>query len=161
MRRNRNAQTIEKGMRLGGVVKAGIWTALGLACVAAAVAVRYMLPIRPVPADVQAAAPVRAATTQDAVFPLRLSATRRYLVDRHNHPFLIVGDSPQALIVNVTVKQAAEYLVNRKDAGFNTMWINLLSDGYAGGRPDGSTYDGIRPFKREGDLSIPSKQGVG
>jgi hypothetical protein len=93
---------------------------------------------------------------RDSAFPLAVSRNGRYLVDRDNHPFLIVGDSPQALIVDVSVKQANHFLSNRKAAGFNAVWVNLLSDGYTGGRPDGSTYDGIRPFKREGDLSTPT-----
>ena len=36
------------------------------------------------------------------------------------------------------------------------MWINLLCDDYTGGRPDGTTYDGIAPFTRPGDLSTPN-----
>ena len=33
--------------------------------------------------------------SQPAAYPLKLSANHRYLVDQKNHPFLIVGDSPQ------------------------------------------------------------------
>ena len=36
------------------------------------------------------------------------------------------------------------------------MWINLLCDDYTGGRPDGTTYDGIAPFTKPGDLSTPN-----
>ena len=70
---------------------------------------------------------------------------------------MIVGDSPQALFVNVSVEQAKHFLVDRKAAGFNAVWVNLLCNSYTGGRPDGSTYDGIRPFRREGDLSTPNE----
>src|SRR5690349_8351529 len=34
--------------------------------------------------------------------PVRVSANGRYLIDRQNRPFLIVGDAPQALIVNLS-----------------------------------------------------------
>ena len=111
----------------------------------------------PDPAGVETAPPVRSTAARDATFPLAVSSNRRYLVDHRNHPFLIVGDSPQALFVNVSVKQAKHFLVNRKAAGFNSVWVNLLCDSYTGGRPDGSTYDGIRPFRREGDLSTPNE----
>ena len=109
------------------------------------------------PAGVETAPPVRSTAARDATFPLAVSSNRRYLVDHRNHPFLIVGDSPQALFVNVSVKQAKHFLINRKAAGFNSVWVNLLCDSYTGGRADGSTYDGIRPFRREGDLSTPNE----
>ena len=111
----------------------------------------------PNPAGVETAPPVRSTAARDATFPLAVSPNRRYLVDHRKHPFLIVGDSPQALFVNVSVKQAKHFLVDRKAAGFNSVWVNLLCNSYTGGRPDGSTYDGIRPFRREGDLSTPNE----
>src|SRR5262245_29435766 len=98
------------------------------------------------PADVKAAPPVKSTATRDATFPLAVSRNGRYLVDRREHPFLIVGDSPQALFVNTSVNQAKHFLRNRKEAGFNTVWVNLLCEDYTGGRSDGSTYDGIHPF---------------
>ena len=67
----------------------------------------------------------------DAAFPLAVSRNGRHLVDHDNRPFLIVGDSPQALVVNVSVKQES-LSDNRKAAGFNAVWVNLLSDGYTG-----------------------------
>jgi hypothetical protein len=85
-----------------------------------------------------------------------MDPTRRYLVDRHDRPFLIVGDSPQALIANVSERQADHFFADRRAAGFNSVWINLLCDDYTGGRPDGKTYDGIPPFSRAGDLSTPN-----
>ena len=88
------------------------------------------------------------------VYPLKVAANRRYLIDRRGTPFLIVGDSPQALIANLTEKEAAMYLANRHAAGFNAVWVNLLCNTYTGGRPDGTTYDGLRPFTRPGDLAI-------
>ena len=109
------------------------------------------------PAGVETAPPVRSTAARDATFPLAVSPNRRYLVDHRDHPFLIVGDSPQALFVNVSVEQAKHFLVDRKAAGFNAVWVNLLCNSYTGGRPDGSTYDGIRPFRREGDLSTPNE----
>jgi PKD repeat protein len=87
------------------------------------------------PADVSAQA-----------YPVRKSATNRYLVDQLNRPFLITGDSPQALMVNLSTSEAEMYFANRAAHGFNTLWINLLCSTYTAGREDAGTYDGILPF---------------
>jgi hypothetical protein len=89
-------------------------------------------------------------------YPLHLSKNHRYLVDRRGAPFMIVGDSPQALIGNLSVKDAAAYIADRRAAGFDALWVNLLCTTYTGCRSDGSTYDGIAPFTRKGDLSTPN-----
>jgi hypothetical protein len=90
------------------------------------------------------------------VFPLRVSKNHRNLVDRRGAPFMIIGDSPQALIGNLSAKAAAAYIANRKAAGFDALWVNLLCATYTGCRSDGSTFDGIAPFRRAGDLSTPN-----
>jgi hypothetical protein len=79
-------------------------------------------------------------------YPLKQSANGRYLVDQSNAPCLIIGDSPQALIVNLTTNDAAMFFADRHAHGFNSMWINLLCSTYTGGRADASTQDGILPF---------------
>ena len=89
-------------------------------------------------------------------YPVSLSATRRYLVDQNGVPFLIAGESPQALMVNLSEAEAEMFFSNRQSHGFNTVWINLLCKPYTGGQPDGSTYDGISPFTTPDDLSRPN-----
>ena len=89
-------------------------------------------------------------------FPLNVSKNHRYLVDRRGVPFMIVGDSPQAMIGNLSVKAAAAYIANRRAAGFDALWVNLLCTTYTACRSSGSTYDGIRPFTRQRDLSTPN-----
>ncbi len=81
----------------------------------------------------------------DTLFPLRASPNGRYLVDAGGNPFLMVGDAPQSLIVDLTVSEAVDFLASRRTNGFNTLWINLLL-GRSGGRLDGSLVDGTRPF---------------
>ena len=61
-------------------------------------------------------------------------------------PFLIVGDSPQALVVERLAPRRDRFLADRAANGFNTVWVNLLCTTYTGGRPDGATYDQIAPF---------------
>ena len=90
-------------------------------------------------------------------YPLKASASGRYLVDQNGTPFLIAGDSPQSLIVNLSETDADAYLADRKAHGFNTVWVNLLCVAYTGGRDDGTTYDGIAPFNTPGDLSTPNE----
>ena len=96
------------------------------------------------------------AASQRVAFPLKLSKNRRYLVDRRGVPFLMVGDSPQAMIGNLSIKEAAAFIANRRAAGFNALWVNLLCAKYTGCRDDGATFDGIKPFKTPGDLSTPN-----
>ena len=90
----------------------------------------------------------RTSNPSSPAYPLKVSANRRYLVDRNNIPFLIAGDSPQPLAAKVSVSDAATYLDDRQAHGFNAMWINVLTAGpyYYYDPVDGSTYDGIRPF---------------
>jgi hypothetical protein len=79
-------------------------------------------------------------------YPVKKSANGRYLVDQTNAPFLIAGDAPQALTVNLSTTDADFYFADRAAHGFNTVWINLICTTYTAGRADGSTYDGILPF---------------
>jgi hypothetical protein len=97
------------------------------------------------------------ATTTTGPGPLHVDPTGRYLVDQSGTPFLMTGDSPQALIGNVTESDAASFFATRKAQGFNTVWINLLCNDYTGCRSDGSTWDGIPPFTTPGDLSTPNE----
>src|ERR1700740_248950 len=60
------------------------------------------------------------------VYPLKASGNNRYLVDQNNTPFLMVGDSPQFLISNLSQKEAAAFMANRRSYGINTLWINLF-----------------------------------
>jgi hypothetical protein len=90
-------------------------------------------------------------------YPLRRENGRKVLVDQAGAPFLMTGDSPQALMVNLSESEAAAFFANRKRRGFNAVWINLLCASYTGGRPDASTYDGIRPFTSDLDLSTPNE----
>ena len=96
-----------------------------------------------------------------ALYPLKLSANNRYLVDQNDRPFLLVGDSPQSLINGLSETMAAGYLADRKAHGFNAVWINLLCDTYTYCNGSGTTYDGIRPFisgtgPANYDLSTPN-----
>ncbi len=80
-------------------------------------------------------------------WPTSVSANGRYLVDQAGHPYLIVGDSPQSLIGELSEAEANIYFANRQAHGINSAWIDLICTWYTGcGGNDGSTYDGIEPF---------------
>lgn len=66
-------------------------------------------------------------------YPLHASPNARYLVDRNGAPFLMIGDAPHSLIVNLDRADEAACLVNRRTNGFNSLWIELLCDSYTGG----------------------------
>jgi hypothetical protein len=85
------------------------------------------------------------------VYPLRASANNRYLVDQKNTPFLMVGDSPQHLITNLSRQEAAAFMANRRGYGINTLWINLLCI-----CKEAKTFDGIVPFLVPGDIATPN-----
>src|SRR2546427_5973318 len=90
------------------------------------------------------------------VYPVRVGPTGRYLVDQTGAPFLIAGESPQAMIGNLTDADAEIFFANRQAHGFNTVWINLLCASYTGCNADGTTFDGIAPFTTPGDLATPN-----
>jgi hypothetical protein len=130
-----------------------------IAAVIVATAVALSIAVHPSDSHARSMRPP--AVTHRYTYPLKLSASRRYLVDQRNTPFLIVGDSPQSLIGNLTLKTAALYIDDRKAAGFNSLWVDLLCVKYTGCRSDGSTVDGIKPFTKSDDLSTPNPEYFG
>jgi hypothetical protein len=123
--------------------------ALLLAVVAlAAVMASPAVPGEPQPPEKEQPAPA---------FPLKAAEGGRYLVDQKGAPFLIAGESPQALMVNLSEDDAGLFFANRHSHGFNAVWINLLCRKGTGGRADGSTYDGILPFKTADDFTTPNE----
>ena len=76
-----------------------IWTNVAAAAVLVAVGVGaasastlHRRTVESVPRMTASASILRVAPA----FPLKVSKNRRYLVDRRNRPFLLIGDSPQA-----------------------------------------------------------------
>jgi len=97
------------------------------------------------------APPANAAT----VFPLKVSADQRHLVDQNNVPFLINGDSPWLLIVGLTREQVTTYLENRKAKGFNTVLVELIEHEFAVDPPKNAYGDA--PFTTAGDFATPNE----
>jgi hypothetical protein len=82
-----------------------------------------------------------------ASYPVKVgNVNPRILVDQNNAPFLLVGDSPHSLLVNISQSDASFYLADRATNGFNSLWVELLCVPYTGGRADGSLLNGTLPF---------------
>ncbi len=80
-------------------------------------------------------------------YPVKISSSNpRILVDQNNIPFLMVGDSPQSLIVNLSATNAAFYVADRATNGFNTLLMDAICTTYTFGRPNASLVDGTLPF---------------
>jgi hypothetical protein len=89
------------------------------------------------------------------VYWLKASGNNRYLVDQNNAPFLMIGDSPQHLITNLSQKEAAAFMANRRGYGINTLWINLLCIfTHASCNREAKTFDGIVPSLQHQILRI-------
>ncbi len=65
------------------------------------------------------------ATAAELAFPLRVSESRRHLVDARGTPFLYHADTPWMLFLKLTEPEAREYLARRKEQGFNALQVQL------------------------------------
>jgi len=112
-------------------------------------------PLNPSPPE---APPVQTqpVASSAVAYPLKASSNKRYLVDREDRPFLMIGDAPQTIITNLSVAEAATYMANRRSYGINTLWINLLCNFSEACNRTAVTLDGIAPFLDAGDLSRPN-----
>jgi hypothetical protein len=94
------------------------------------------------------------------LLPLQIGRHGHHLVDRHNIPFLIQGDSPWSLIVGLTKDEVEQYLETRKKQGFNALLVNLIEHHFPGGdNKRGAPFnrDGQAPFKVPGDFTTPNE----
>ena len=90
----------------------------------------------------------------DATYPVKVSPSRRYLVDQGGSPFLLQGDAGWSLISGLTKEEADQYLENRRRKGFNTIMVNLIEHKFKG--PANRYGDG--PFLTPGDFSTPNEK---
>ena len=92
-----------------------------------------------------AAAP-KAANAPNSNLLLKVSDNGRYLVDQRGVPFLVVGDSPWSLIVQLDEKDRETYLEDRQKRGFNSIIVNLLEHKFCTLAP--KTRSGLAPFQK-------------
>jgi hypothetical protein len=86
---------------------------------------------------------------------LKVSKNGQYLVDQKGEPFLVVGDSPWSIIVQLDEKDRETYLEDRQRRGFNSIIVNLLEHKFCTSAP--RTRLGLAPFNTPGDFSTPNQ----
>jgi hypothetical protein len=87
--------------------------------------------------NVASALPATFADPPDdrASFPLSVSGRWRCLEDAAGKPFLIQGDTPWSLVVQLTQPEVDVYLRDRRARGFNTLLVNLIEHQFARNAP--------------------------
>jgi hypothetical protein len=101
------------------------------------------------------------AASAAIALPIKRSANQRYLVDQNGTPFLMLGDSPQSMIANLSPSDMTTYMADRQSHGFNTILVDALVTTYTGGNASGTAFDGTSPFTSGSspanyDLSTPN-----
>lgn len=87
-----------------------------------------------------------------------VSANNRYFVDQFGDPFLIHGDSPWSLMLDLDTAGVELYLSTRQAQGFNTILFSAIgTTGTGGPSDDGDTYDGVNPFTTDWDIDSPNE----
>ena len=95
------------------------------------------------------------------VLPVKASSNGRYLVDQNNNPWLLMGDSPQAMICTIDAADMATYMSARQSEGFNALDVDAICTTYTGGNSNGTAFDRTQPFTSGSspsnyDLSTPN-----
>jgi uncharacterized protein DUF4038/collagenase-like protein with putative collagen-binding domain len=102
-----------------------------------------------------ATASVTVTPVGTSIFPLHVDAGKHYLLDAQGQPFLLRGDAAWSLMVQLTNQDAALYLEDRRQKGFNAVLANLIEHQYAANPPNDVYGDG--PFLTPGDFSTPNE----
>jgi hypothetical protein len=84
-------------------------------------------------------------------FPLKISENRRYFVDQNGKPFLYHADTGWQIYVKLTTTEARDYLIHRKNQGFNTIQTQIAMD------PAVVNQYGAPIFDNNNDFSKPNK----
>ena len=90
------------------------------------------------------------------IYPLKLQANKRYLIDQNNAPFLMQGDAAWSLIVQLNDANVEQYLKNRRQKGFNAIMVNLIEHKFCNHPP--LNFAGEGPFTTPGDFSTPNEK---
>lgn len=88
------------------------------------------------------------------IFPLKISANRRYLVDQNDKPFLLHGDTAWSIITALNEAEVERYLKNRATKGFNALIINLVEHHFNGPL----NRQGEHPFTDPLDVATPNER---
>jgi hypothetical protein len=100
-------------------------------------------------------------STPTVAWPLKASASRRYLVDQNNVPFLLMGDAAHTLINSLGPTDMATYMSTRASQGFNAIQVIIPCDTYISCPASMASFTGVVPFtsgssQSSYDLSTPN-----
>jgi hypothetical protein len=94
-------------------------------------------------------------------FPVHIDPSNRYLVDATGKPFLLHGESAFSLISQATDAEVDQYLADRQQKGFNTIWVGLIDHKFADKAPSNISgtppFDGVVPSTSFSDFSKPDE----
>jgi hypothetical protein len=68
-------------------------------------------------------------------YPLRASQNGRYLEDDHDRPLLVNGDAAWSLTAQLTREETDRYLTDRRDKGFNAIYVNAIEHQFSDAPP--------------------------
>jgi hypothetical protein len=85
------------------------------------------------------------------IFPLKISANKRYFVTQEGKPFLYHADTGWQIFAKLTTEEAVEYLIHRKSQGFNTIQAQIAME------PEQANRYGHKPFHGNVDFSKPNE----
>lgn len=123
----------------------GWLTAVGIVVVVAACAPR-------IPAQELAECRPSGAARPESALPLSRSGNR--LIDQRGDDFQIRGDAAWSLLVQLSLREAQDYLDERRAQGFNTLVVELIEHMFADDPPRNA--NGDAPFLAPGDFSQPN-----
>lgn len=104
--------------------------------------------------------PISVGNASSAKLLVAASSNGRYLVDGAGDPWLMIGDSPQGLMVKCSTTEMATYLSNRAGYGINMVQVHVIAGGtFYDGTPPGPfyTYDSVNPFLEDYDITQPNE----
>lgn len=117
-----------------------------------------MISIKPILFIICLAAYTHTYAQTKAVFPLKLSDNKRYLVDKNNQPFLIKEFSAWGMIQVLSEKDASAFLDSIKQKGFNTILTSVVSNAPSQMGGDPPYWQGVSPFTVQWDFSTPNEK---
>jgi hypothetical protein len=88
------------------------------------------------------------------VFPIKVSADGRHLEDSNGAPFSVQATASWSLITQLSLTNAETYLEDRRQRGFNTVIVNIITSKFTDGAPRNAA--GVAPFTTPNDFSTPN-----
>jgi len=91
------------------------------------------------------------------IFPLTIDSGGRFIRDNTGAPFLIHGDTPWSLAVQLTRTQIDTYLNDRQSKGFNTVLFNAIEHFFSANSPAYRNREGNDPFSPMTNFAAPNE----